>query len=332
MRRCGGKSIRGRQIFLTGRMLAAALISLSVAAASTRAQTPKLEIEPADPAPGALVRLTLTAGPLPDSVMSVTGWMAGEPLHFVAVGEGTWRALGPVPVDGEDSVSARAVVRRASGVLEAVRTALPIPALPAPSVTTSPQLAVPERFTRPLDAATQARIARENALARSVGSRAHDGPPRWTGAFVKPRASRVTSQFGTGRAFNGAVASRHLGVDFAGAVGAPIRAANRGIVALVDTFFLAGRVIYIDHGGGIVTGYFHLSEALVSKGDTVVRGQTIARVGSTGRVTGPHLHWTARYGTQTVDPLDLIELETGWYAGQSEMGSRSTRASPRGSK
>jgi murein DD-endopeptidase MepM/ murein hydrolase activator NlpD len=121
-------------------------------------------------------------------------------------------------------------------------------------------------------------------------------------------------------------------VDFAGAVGAPIKAANRGVVALVDTFFLAGRVIYIDHGAGLVTGYFHLSEALVSKGDTVARGQTIGRVGSTGRVTGPHLHWTARYGTRTVDPLDLIEIETSWYAPQVGTGPPRTSAAERGSR
>lgn len=307
--------IQGWTRLVIARLLAT-LVVFSITAASIGAQAPTLEIDPPEPAPGALVRLTLTAGALSDSVTSVSGSMAGEPLHFVAAGEGIWRALGPVPVDGKDSVWARAVVRRASGALEAIRSTLPIPPLPAPSITSSPQLAVPERFTRPLDAATQARIARENALARSVGRRAHESPPRWTGAFLKPRTSRVTSEFGTGRAFNGALASRHLGVDFAGAVGAPIKAANRGVVALVDTFFLAGRVIYIDHGGGIVTGYFHLSQALVSKGDTVARGQSIGRVGSTGRVTGPHLHWTARYGTQTVDPLDLIGLETGWYGGR----------------
>jgi len=336
MRISRGRAIHGWNCFLKARTLAAVLVSLAATAASIQAQVqseaPKLEIEPSDPAPGALVRLTLTAGALADSVTGVTGSMAGEPLHFVMAGEGIWRALGPVPVDREDSVWARAVVRRASGSLEAVRTALPIPPLPAPSITGSPQLAVPERFTRPLSAATLARIDRENALARSIGRRAHDSPPRWTGAFLKPRTSRVTSQFGTGRAFNGALASRHLGVDFAGAVGAPIKAANRGVVALVDTFFLAGRVIYIDHGAGLVTGYFHLSEALVSRGDTVARGQTIGRVGSTGRVTGPHLHWTARYGTRTVDPLDLIDLETGWYAGKAQSGSQSTRAGPGGSK
>ncbi|HWL38856.1 MAG TPA: M23 family metallopeptidase [Gemmatimonadaceae bacterium] len=248
-----------------------------------------------------------------DSVVKIDGVMAGEPLHFRRAEEGTWRALGGVPIGEETSATARVVVERASGVVDTLRATLEIPPLPAPSVTSSPQLAVAPRFTRPLTAATQARIARENERAREVGRRAHDSPPRWTGAFLKPRASRVTSSFGTGRAFNGAVASRHLGVDFSGAVGAPIRAANRGVVALVDTFFLAGRVIYIDHGAGVVTGYFHLSKPLVSAGDTVARGQTIGLVGATGRVTGAHLHWSARYGVLPVDPLDLVALEEGWY-------------------
>ena len=310
-------------------LLAPLLIALPV---TVGAQAPKLQVEPSQPAPGALVRLTLTIDSVADSVASVRGTMAGEPLHFVAAGRGVWRALGAVPVDGEDSLWARVVIRRASGALEATRTGLALEALPAPSVTTSPQLAVPERFTRPLDAATQARVARENARARAVGSRAHESPPRWTSAFQKPRTSRVTSQFGTGRAFNGAVASRHLGVDFAGAVGAPIKAANRGVVALVDTFFLAGRVVYIDHGGGLVTGYFHMSEPLVSKGDTVSRGQTIGRVGATGRVTGPHLHWTARYGTLTVDPLDLVALDPDWYRKSDGISSPAMGPPLRGSK
>lgn len=324
---CGRKSVS----VSGGRILAPLVLALSLTAAALEGQAPNMEVSPARPAPGALVRLTLDGAPRGgDSVISVSGTMAGEPLHFVSAGNEKWRALGAVPIDGTDRVRARVLVERASGAVDTVRAALPVPALPAPSVTASPQLAVPERFTRPLDAATQARIARENELARGVGSRAHESPARWTRAFLKPRASRVTSQFGTGRAFNGAVASRHLGVDFAGPVGAPIKAANRGVVALVDTFFLAGRVIYIDHGAGVVTGYFHLSEPLVAVGDTVSRGQLIGRVGSTGRVTGPHLHWTARYGTLTMDPLDLVALEAGWYGKPDD--SPGTSASPGGSK
>ncbi len=126
---------------------------------------------------------------------------------------------------------------------------------------------------------------------------------------MRPRASEISSTFGTGRTFNGAVTSRHLGVDFRGGVGAPVEAANAGVVALVDRFFLGGRVIYIDHGGGLVTAYLHLSKVLVAPGDTVARGQRIGLVGATGRVTGPHLHWAARYGATTVNPLDLVGLD-----------------------
>ena len=138
-------------------------------------------------------------------------------------------------------------------------------------------------------------------------------------AFLPPRSSVVTSPFGTGRVFNGAVTSRHLGIDFRGAVGDTIKAANRGVVALVDTFFLAGTVVYIDHGAGVVTGYFHMSKPLVVKGDTVARGQVIGLVGQTGRVTGPHTHWSARYGAITVNPGDLLTLDPAWYPGEGRL-------------
>jgi murein DD-endopeptidase MepM/ murein hydrolase activator NlpD len=269
------------------------------------AQGARLAVVPTRPLPGALVRLTLTdAREGGDSIVAIRGSMAGEPLHFVASGAGH-RAIGAVPVDSAGTVVATAIVVRASGRVDTLRASVEPPPLPPPSE----QLDVAPRFGRPLDAATTARVAREAARALAVGRRSHDSPAAWSKPFVRPRSSAVSSGFGAGRTFNGQVTSRHLGVDFRGAVGAPIRAANRGVVALVDTFFLGGRVVYIDHGGGVVTGYLHLSKPLVAVGDTVARGQTIGRVGATGRVTGPHLHWTARYGAITVNPLDLIALE-----------------------
>jgi murein DD-endopeptidase MepM/ murein hydrolase activator NlpD len=99
-----------------------------------------------------------------------------------------------------------------------------------------------------------------------------------------------------------------LGVDYRGATGEPILAANRGVVALVGEFFLAGNVAYIDHGAGVVTAYFHMSKLEVVAGDTVERGQRIGLVGATGRVTGPHLHWSARYGSLTINPGNLLSL------------------------
>jgi murein DD-endopeptidase MepM/ murein hydrolase activator NlpD len=288
-------------------------------AGALHAQAARLTVSPSQPATGAIVRLTIDRVPPGDSVVSVRGSMAGEALHFQSIGA-SLHAIAGVPVEASDSVVARAVVQRASGAIDTLRVSLRFPHQPIPIAGgrgrgPSRRLTVDRRFTRPLDAATQARIDRENARARDIGRHAHDSPPMWTEPFLRPRAATVTSRFGTGRVFNGRVTSSHLGVDYRGAVGDTIKAANRGVVALVDSFFLAGNVVYIDHGGGVVTGYFHMSQPLVGTGDSVARGQTIGLVGATGRVTGPHLHWSARYGELSVDPGDLLTMTGMWYFG-----------------
>jgi murein DD-endopeptidase MepM/ murein hydrolase activator NlpD len=296
------------------------IVLLLLAGASLRAQSPRVIIGPMHPPPGALVRVTLDHLPrADDSVTAVAGTMAGEPLHFARAAAGAWHALGGIPVDASDSIVARVVTERASGRVDTIIATMRYPHQVAaqPGGRGRPprarRLTVDRRFTQRLDSATEARIENEAAEARDVGRHAHQTPPLWTEPFLKPRTTRVTSRFGSGRVFNGRVASSHLGIDYAGKPGEPIRAANRGVVALVAEFFLAGNVVYIDHGGGIVTGYFHMSQPLVAMGDTVARGQEIGLVGATGRVTGPHLHWSARYGAITVDPADLLTLEPGWY-------------------
>ena len=285
-------------------------LAVAVLSSVATAQAPALTASPSKPAPGSLVRLVLDAGTVEaDSIVSISGRMSGEPLHFSRSGRVTWQAMGPVTVDAVDSVAARVALHRASGSVDSVVTFVTLPARPKPARPARPrQLSVDARFTRPMSAETQARIDSENERARDVGRKAHETPAMWTESFINPRPSSITSRFGSGRMFNGTVASRHLGVDFSGAVGTPVRAANRGIVALVDEFYLAGNVVYIDHGAGVVTGYFHLSRATVAQGDTVEKGQQIGLVGATGRVTGPHLHWNARYGAVTVNPLDLVSL------------------------
>ena len=289
--------------------------ALAPGGASLSAQRPTLTFLPAEAEPGAIVRFTVDAGAGGASVASISGTMAGEPLRFLPAEDGKYRAIGGVPVDASDSIRATVTIARASGIVDTMVVAVPVPHVEPPK---EAPLAVSGEFTRPLDAATQKRIADENARARTVGRRSHDSPPMWTAPFAVPRDTRVTSPFGTGRMFNGVVASRHLGVDFQGAEGTPVLAANRGVVALVDTFFLAGRIIYVDHGGGVVTGYFHLSKPLVAKGDTVERGQRIGLVGATGRVTGPHLHWSARYGALTVNPLGLVTLPVEEYSARTK--------------
>jgi murein DD-endopeptidase MepM/ murein hydrolase activator NlpD len=119
----------------------------------------------------------------------------------------------------------------------------------------------------------------------------------------------VTSVFGVARIFNNVLRSRHWGVDFGAPLGAPVQAANRGVVALVADLYFSGTTVLVDHGAGLVTGYFHLSQVLVVPGDTVDAGQLIGLVGSSGRVTKPHLHWFGAYGSITVDPLSLLRVD-----------------------
>jgi len=274
---------------------------------------PTLTVTPSQPEIGSLVLLSIRRARAPgDSVVSITGWMAGEPLHFRGDSTGVDRAFGLVPLEASDSVVARVVVRYASGATDTIRSVTAVPPRLSPTAArparTRSRLRVSKVYTAKPDSKTEARIARENAEARAVGRHAHTTPELWTEPFLRPRSSRITSTFGSGRLFNGKLSSSHGGVDFAGQRGDSVRAANRGVVALVDNFFLAGNVVYINHGGGVVTGYFHLTQALVAVGDTVERGQEIGLVGATGRVTGPHLHWSARYGEHTVDPMGLITL------------------------
>lgn len=168
------------------------------------------------------------------------------------------------------------------------------------------RLTVAPRFSAPPDSALAERMRREAERAANVSRAAHDTPQLWDRPFLAPRTSRITSGFGTGRTFNGQVTSRHMGTDYAGAVGAPVRAINRGIVRIVDAFYLGGNVVYLDHGAGMVSAYLHLSRTLVAAGDTVARGAVIGHVGATGRVTGPHLHLITRYGNISVDALSVI--------------------------
>jgi hypothetical protein len=232
---------------------------------------------------------------------AVEGEAAGEPLHFERIDRGFVALLG-IPLEGGDTLP---VALRLSRLGRADSTLVGLlvrhPAYP------SERLTVPPRMVQ-YDSATRARVESEQARAREVSRRSHETPRLWAAPLTPPRDSRITSAYGGAREYNGQVTSRHLGTDFAGAVGTPVGAAARGVVALVADFYLAGRAVYLDHGAGLVTGYFHLSQTAVAEGDTVAAGQRIGAVGRTGRVTGPHLHWIMRYGAISVDPMSLVEL------------------------
>lgn len=295
------------------RSLALALLFAAPLAAQTstpavprRGTGAKVRIVPSKPVPGALVRVYVTA----PARSALAGTLAGEPLHFSREADGRWMSLGGIPIDSADSVALRVTVEfdgdtTGAGV-ERWADTLARPVTLAPPDYRTESLRVAPEFGREPDSALTARLEREAAMAAEVSRTAHETPRLWKGAFALPRPGRVTSRYGTARQFNGELRSRHMGTDFAGATGAPIRAVNRGVVRLVDRFYLGGNIVYVDHGAGLVTAYLHMSRTDVAVGDTVQRGQTLGRVGSTGRVTGPHLHLIVRYGSVTVDPMTLL--------------------------
>ncbi len=248
---------------------------------------------------------TITVAPDGEGVSRVTGVFADERLHFESSADGSLVALAAAPIDARGDLQLRLELVARDGGAESLT--LPVPVVAGEY--RMQELTVAPEFGRPQPPEIQQRINEESARAMAVARNSHGTPRMWEPPFVAPRESRITSGFGHGRVFNDQVTSRHMGTDFAGAVGARIRAPARGVVALVDAFFLGGNVLYIDHGGGLVTGYLHLSEHEVEEGDIVEPGQVIARVGATGRVTGPHLHWLVRYGTITVDGMSLLALE-----------------------
>lgn len=238
------------------------------------------------------------------AVHTVTGTFAGQPLHFSTETNGVLTALAAAPLDSVGPLALQVQLFLIDSTTDARTLTVPVER----GTYAMQRLTVAPEFGRPQPPEIQRRIAAEAARARDVSRRSHQTPRMWEPPFTAPRASRITSGFGHGRMYNDQIQSRHTGTDYAGVVGAPVLAPARALVALVDDFYLGGGVVYLDHGAGLVTAYLHLSAQLVAEGDTVAAGQVIGRVGASGRVTGPHLHWIVRYGSHTVDGLSLLNL------------------------
>jgi murein DD-endopeptidase MepM/ murein hydrolase activator NlpD len=131
----------------------------------------------------------------------------------------------------------------------------------------------------------------------------------WDGPFQQPISNTViTAGYGDARSYNeGPITIFHTGVDYSGPVGTPIRAPAPGAVVFSNTLQLFGNTLIIDHGLGVMTGYYHLSRIFVPVGETVAAGQIVAEGGSTGLSSGPHLHWDLRVNNVPVDGLQWIE-------------------------
>ena len=167
-------------------------------------------------------------------------------------------------------------------------------------------LSVDEKFvTPPADALSRIRVEgqRVNRIFSTVT------PEKiWGGSFQVPVPGAVISEFGKRSFYNKKPRSPHSGADFRGEIGTPIQAPGSGRVALAADLYFSGNTIILDHGFGLYSYLGHMSEISAKEGELVDRGDVVGKVGATGRVTGPHLHWTVRIGGARVDPLSLVHI------------------------
>jgi hypothetical protein len=231
------------------------------------------------------------------------GSLAGRPLFFFPYADG-YAALIGIDLEARPGktpwrlgfVDGTGAPRKAAGAITVKARKFPVQrlSLPKSMVDLSPD---DERRAN-------AEAARLRTLFDTIG------PERlWRGRFTKPVASDAKAEgFGSRRVINGRLRSPHSGLDFAAPAGTPVVASNRGRVALVVEFFFGGRLVALDHGDGLYTLYMHLDRADVVEGALVERGSIIGAVGSTGRATGPHLHWAAHLRRARIDPDALLKL------------------------
>jgi murein DD-endopeptidase MepM/ murein hydrolase activator NlpD len=233
----------------------------------------------------------------------VEGSLGGHHLAFFPYGE-EYAALAGVDLETKPGklpwriglVDGAGTPRKAAGVLNVKAAGFPVQRLTLPSGMVN------------LDPENERRAANEAVRMRTLYDTIT--PERlWHGSFTRPVAGRKPGDgFGSRRVINGQPRMPHTGIDYSVDRGTPVVASNRGRVALLGEFFFAGRFVALDHGLGLYTLYFHLDGVSVTEGQMVERGQTVGTVGTTGRSTGPHLHFAAQVGRARINPPELFAL------------------------
>jgi len=171
---------------------------------------------------------------------------------------------------------------------------------PSTTIKVAPQFVEPPKESL-------ARIEEEQKVKKEVfTSSAKD--PIWSGAFKAPADAPTSGVFGSARVYNGVKKHQHQGLDFRVSTGTPVHASNAGTVILARPLYFEGNCVAVDHGQGLITLYFHLSELKVKEGDKVTRGQLLALSGGTGRSTAPHLHFAVRWQGEYLNPAILLKL------------------------
>ncbi len=173
----------------------------------------------------------------------------------------------------------------------------------------SERLNLPTQMVTPKSPKVLRRIAREQKKVETLYSQTNPAP--WSGPFLPPVPSPLGSPFGIRRILNGQPRAPHSGVDFRSPRGTAVKAPARGKVVFTGDMYFTGRTVIIDHGEGLFSLMAHLESVSCHENQSVKQGDIIGFVGSSGRSTGPHLHWSMRWRGERIDPGLLLALPAG---------------------
>lgn len=231
------------------------------------------------------------------------GWIRGQaPSGAVSV------ALGSQAIEVDESGAFFAAFDRDAGTSARISATLQDGRVISRDLDIRPRDWQIERVNvaRRLGRSSAAFLARRRPELAAIGAaRAKEtGAEGWRQEFIWPVTGRISGRFGSQRIYRGEPGSYHSGIDIAPGAGTPFVAPADGVVVLAaDDFSLEGKLLIIDHGQGLNSAFLHASRLAVSEGDVVRQGQYIGNVGSSGRATGPHLHWGLKWRDARLDPL-----------------------------
>ncbi len=223
--------------------------------------------------------------------------IAGKVIPFSSCGNDCLMGVSLIDPDAQPGE----IIVSTNAGMEKIVTALTVKKAEYPEQ----HLALPERQVD-LSPEDIARVTAEADRLKAIWKASSDR--LFEGRFVMPLPNAVVTAYGARRILNEKTVSIHGGVDIRGSKGEEIRASNRGRVVLVDNLFSGGNTVIRDHGLGIYTVYMHLDIALAHPGDLVSKGEVIGLVGSSGRATGPHLHFGAKIMSTNANPISLTRL------------------------
>lgn len=249
--------------------------------------------------PGDVLKLDIRP---PDGVLMVTARWSDRDVALVRQADGTWRGLFGIDVEmtpGPKVLQLRGTRLSAPPVEGAHTFEVAKKAVRTRRIRVNPKFVTPPKSAWP-------RIEEETALLNALFRTASD-ERLWTLNAVRPVEGVAVSGFGVRSVLNGQPRGPHNGLDLAAVTGTPVYAPTPGIVSYARPFYYSGNTVILDHGHGLFSTMAHLSVIDVKEGQRVAQGELLGKVGATGRVTGPHLHWAVRLHGDRVDPLKLVE-------------------------